>query len=84
MFIKRLLCVRVYVVSEHMPFFDFISGLETLLLGFFETRCYVRRSGEKVFQDIIVDATMVLVVIFWVLLASIVIWGVIWTRSKKR
>jgi hypothetical protein len=36
------------------------------------------------FQDTIANAVMMLVVIFWVMLAAIIVWGVFWTRSKKK
>ncbi|HVP26878.1 MAG TPA: hypothetical protein VMT26_04355 [Candidatus Bathyarchaeia archaeon] len=36
------------------------------------------------FQDTIADAVMMLVVIFWVMLAAIIVWGVFWARSKKK
>jgi hypothetical protein len=72
--------VSVYIVFENMLFRVLISVLETSLLGVFKT-CH---SWIEMFENIVSDAARMLVVIFWVLLASIMIWGTLWTRSHKK
>jgi hypothetical protein len=54
-----------------MLFADLISGLETLLLGFFEV-IVVKR---EILQEITLDAAQMLALLFWGLLAFITIWG---------
>jgi len=36
------------------------------------------------FENIVSDALQMLVALFWILLASIIIWGALWMRSYKR
>jgi len=72
--------VSVYIVFENMPLGVLISVLETSLLGAFQTSY----SWVKMFENIVSEAAQMLVVLFWVLLASIIIWGAIWMRSYKK
>ena len=36
------------------------------------------------FENIVSDALQMLVALFWILLASIIIWGAIWMRSYRK
>ena len=36
------------------------------------------------FENIVSDALRMLVALFWILLASIIIWGAIWMRSYRK
>jgi hypothetical protein len=77
---KTVAFVSVYIVFENMLFRVLISVLETLLLGVFKT-CH---SWIEMFENIFSDAAQMLVVLFWTILASIMIWGTLWTRSYKK
>jgi hypothetical protein len=77
---KTVAFVSVYIVFENMLFRVLISVLETLLLGVFKTG----HSWIEMFQNIVSDAARMLVVLFWILLASIMIWGTLWMRSYKK
>ena len=72
--------MSVYIVFENMLFRVLISVLEASLLGVFKTGY----SWIEMFENIVSDAARMLVVIFWVLLASIMVWGTLWTRSYKK
>ena len=72
--------VSVYLVFENMPFRVLISVLETSLLGAFQTGY----SWVKMFENIVSEAAQMLVVLFWVLLASIIIWGALWVCSYRK
>jgi protein-S-isoprenylcysteine O-methyltransferase Ste14 len=63
-----------------MPFRVLISVLETSLLGVFKTGY----SWIEMFENIVSGAVLFLVVLFWGLLASIIIWGALWVRSYKK
>ena len=41
-------------------------------------------SWIEMFDNIISDALQMLVVLFWILLASIIVWGALWMRSCKK
>jgi hypothetical protein len=77
---KTVAFLSVYVVFENMPFRVLISVLETLLLGVFKTGY----SWIEMFENIVSGAVLMLVVLFWGLLASIIIWGALWVRSYKK
>jgi len=54
--------------------------LETSLLGVFKTGiCWI-----EMFNNIVSGALQMLVVLFWILLASIIVWGALWMRSYKK
>ena len=72
--------MSVYIVFENMPFRVLISVLETSLLGVFKTGI----SWIEMFENIVSEAAQTLVVLFWILLASIIIWGVLWMRSYRK
>jgi len=72
--------VSVYVVFENMLFRVLISVLETLLLGAFQTGY----SWIEMFENIVSEAAQTLVVLFWILLASIIIWGALWVHSYRK
>jgi len=57
-----------------------ISVLETSLLGAFQTGY----SWVKMFENIVSEAAQMLVVLFWVLLAFIIIWGALWMRFYRK
>jgi len=63
-----------------MPFRVLISVLETSLLGVFKTGY----SWIEMFENIVSGAVLFLVVLFWGLLASLIIWGALWVRSYKK
>ena len=77
---KMVAFVSVYIVFENMPFRVLISVLETLLLGAFQTGY----SWVKMFENIVSEAAQMLVVLFWVLLAFIIIWGALWMRFYRK
>jgi hypothetical protein len=77
---KTVVFLSVYVVFENMLFRVLISVLETLLLGVFKTGY----SWIEMFENIVSGAVLMLVVLFWGLLASIIIWGALWVRSYKK
>ncbi len=54
--------------------------LETSLLGAFKTGI----SWIEMFDNIVSGALQMLVVLFWILLASIIVWGALWMRSYKK
>lgn len=64
-----------------MFFADLIPGLETLLLGFFMADGYWEKG---MLQEITLDAVQMLVLLFWGMLAFIIIWGALWMRSTKK
>jgi hypothetical protein len=72
--------VSVYIVFENMPFRVLISVLEALLLGAFQNGY----SWIEMFENIVSEAAQTLVVLFWILLASIIIWGALWVRSYRK
>jgi len=77
---KTVAFLSVYIVFENMPFRVLISVLETSLLGVFKTGI----SWIEMFENIFSEAAQTLVVLFWILLASIIIWGVLWMRSYRK
>jgi len=77
---KTVAFLSVYIVFENMPFRVLISVLETSLLGVFKTGI----SWIEMFENIVSEAAQTLVVLFWILLASIIIWGVLWMRSYRK
>jgi hypothetical protein len=77
---KTVAFVSVYIVFENMPFRVLISVLETSLLGVFKTGI----SWIEMFDNIASDAARMLVVLFWILLASIIVSGALWMRSYKK
>jgi hypothetical protein len=77
---KTVAFVSAYIVFENMPFCVLISVLEASLLGVFE----VGYSWIEMFDNIISGASQMLVVLFWILLASIIIWGAFWMRSYRK
>lgn len=77
---KTVAFVSVYIVFENMLFRVLISVLETSLLGVFKTGY----SWVKMFENIVSGAVQMLVVLFWILLASIIIWGALWMRSYEK
>lgn len=38
----------------------------------------------EMFDNIVSGALQMLVVLFWILLASIIVWGALWMRSYKK
>ena len=72
--------MSVYIVFENMLFRVLISVLETSLLGVFKTGY----SWIEMFENIFSEAAQTLVVLFWILLASIIIWGALWVRSYRK
>ena len=65
-----------------MPCFGVISDLETLLLGTFKTRLLLRRL--KMFEEIVSDVVRMLILLFWITLAFIIIWGALWARGVSK
>ena len=41
-------------------------------------------SWIEMFDNIVSGALQMLVVLFWILLASIIVWGALWMRSYKK
>jgi len=80
MFIKRLLLASAYITLKNMPCYTLISVLETLLLDSFKTSY----SRVKMFEEIAADAVWMLILLFWVTLAFIVIWGALWMRVYRK
>jgi hypothetical protein len=72
--------VSVYVVFENMPSRVLISVPETSLLGMPDAGY----SWIEMFENMLSGAAQMLVVLFWVLLASIIIWGAFWMRSNRK
>lgn len=72
--------MSVYVVFENMPFRVLISVLETSLLGTSDAGY----SWIEMFDNILSGAAQMLVVLFWVLLASVIIWGAFWMRPYRK
>jgi hypothetical protein len=57
-----------------------ISVLETLLLGAFMVGyCWV-----KMFENIVSDAVQMLILLFWVTMASVIVWGALWVRAHRK
>jgi hypothetical protein len=65
-----------------MPHCVLISDSETLLLDSFKTKHY--REGFKMFEEIASDAVQMLILLFWVMLAFIIIGGAFWMRFNKK
>jgi hypothetical protein len=65
-----------------MPCFGVISNLETLLLGLFAIGYYLRRL--KMFEDIVASAVQMLMLLFWVTLAFLIIYGALWARRIRK
>jgi hypothetical protein len=63
-----------------MPYCVLISDLETLLLDPFKTNYY----RGKMFEEIASDAVQMLILLFWVMLAFIIIGGAFWMRFNKK
>lgn len=63
-----------------MPSHVLISVLETSLLGVSDAGY----SWIGMFDDILSGAAQMLIVLFWIFLASIIIWGAVWMRSYRK
>jgi hypothetical protein len=63
-----------------MPCFGVISVLETLFLGSFVIDYY----SFKMFEEIVSDAVQMLILLFWITLALIIIWGALWARGVSK
>jgi hypothetical protein len=62
-----------------MPYFAFISDMETLLLGI-EKYVFLIDMFEKMASD----AVQMLILLLWISLAFIIVWGILWARATKR
>ena len=69
-----------YIIFKNMRYCPLISALETLLLGLSQN-CY---SWTKMFEEIEVDAAKMLVLFFWVTIASVMISGALWVRAYRK
>jgi len=40
--------------------------------------------GRRMFENLSLNASQMLILLFWLMLAVVIIWGALWMRSTKR
>ncbi len=80
-FIKHLLSLLAYILYNNIPQCKLISFVETLLYRLLRLLFFTGRLS--MFEEMASDAVKMLIVLFWVTVASLVIWGALWVHNVK-